>query len=332
MNKIILFTTFVLLAITNYGQDAQYTQFYASPIHLNPAFAGSSVESRLVANYRNQWTGIPNSWQNYSVSYDRFFPSINSGIGVLAYRDQAGYGALSNTSLGLQYAYEARIKRNLFFRPSVELSYNVKSINFNDLTFTDQLLREGSPASLESNITEPTDFIDFAAGFIVNSKVFWIGFSAHHLGEPDESIYGNTGAILQRKYSLHGGYRIKLVNSYGKKTKKEMILAGNFKKQGDFDQLDVGTYFELDPLVIGVWYRTLPFKTNGYAQLNHDAISIILGYHFGKYKIGYSYDVTVSNLGVGSTGGSHELSLIYEWANKKNRKLAKRRIIPCAKF
>lgn len=332
MKKILLYTLFILLTKLIVSQDAQYTQFYAAPIHLNPAFAGSSVESRLAANYRNQWTETPNSWQNYSISYDRFFPSINSGIGILAYRDQAGQGALSNTSVGLQYAYEVRVKRHLYFRPSFEMSYHVKSINFNDLLFTDQLIREFNPASLESNITEPVTFLDFASGFIFNSKVFWVGASIHHLGEPDESLYGQSGAILQRKYSIHGGYRLKLKNQFNKRTKNEMVFAANFKKQGTYDQLDLGIYFELSPLVIGAWYRTLPFKSNGYAQFNHDAISIILGYHFGKYKIGYSYDITVSQLGVGSTGGSHEISIIYEWANKKNRKLSKRRIIPCAKF
>ncbi len=332
MKRFLLYIPLFLFASIGIGQDAQYTQFYASPIHLNPAFAGSSVESRLALNYRNQWTAIPHSWQNYSISYDRFFPSINSGIGVLAYRDQAGQGALSNTVVGLQYAYEVRIKRNLFFRPSFEMSYHMKSINFSNLVFTDQLIREFDPASLENNITEPVSFLDFASGVILNSKTYWIGVAVHHLGEPDESLYGQTGAILQRKYSVHGGYRIQLRNQFNKKTKNEMVLAMNYKKQGGFDQLDMGFYFELSPLVIGMWYRTLPFKSNDYGHFNHDAFAVILGYHFGKYKIGYSYDITVSQLGVGSTGGSHEMSFIYEWANKKNRKLAKRRIIPCAKF
>lgn len=332
MKKLLLLSLLCFLVFQIIGQDAQYTQFYAAPTHLNPSFAGSSVESRLVANYRNQWTSIPNSWQNYNVSYDRYFPQINSGFGLIAYKDQAGQGNLSNTVVGLQYAYEVRLKRHLYFRPSFEMSYHAKSINFNDLIFTDQLMRQGEPASLEANIFEPVNFLDFAVGALINSKVYWFGVSVHHLGEPDESLYGDAGAILKRKYSAHGGYRIALKNHYNKKTKKNAVFAANFKKQGNFDQLDLGFYFELSPMVIGAWYRNLPFKTNGYKHINHDSFALIIGYHFGKYKMGYSYDITVSQLGVGASGGSHEMSISYEWANKKNRRLAKRRIIPCAKF
>ena len=118
----------------------------------------------------------------------------------------------------------------------------------------------------------------------------------------------------------------------GESSKNNMIVAANYKSQGDFDQLDMGMYFELDALILGAWYRHLPFKSTELGKVNHDALAFIVGYQVMKYRIGYSYDVTVSQLSVGSTGGSHEISLTYEWANKKNKKLAKRRIIPCAKF
>jgi len=65
---------------------------------------------------------------------------------------------------------------------------------------------------------------------------------------------------------------------------------------------------------------------------NNDAVAAIIGYYAGPYKIGYSYDITISSLGIGNSAGTHEISLVYEWANKRNIKLAKRRIMPCAKF
>jgi hypothetical protein len=85
-------------------------------------------------------------------------------------------------------------------------------------------------------------------------------------------------------------------------------------------------------MVFGLWYRGLFTKTNGYGHPNHDAISLLAGWHSGQYKFGYSYDVTISQLSVGASAGAHEISITYEWANKRNKKLSKRRIIPCAKF
>lgn len=332
MKKFILSITGFFAAMIAYSQDSQYTQFYAAQTSLNPAFAGGSIENRFIANYRHQWTGVGNPFVNYSVSYDKYLPNINSGVGLIVHRETAGAGGLSNTNFGVQYAYEARLWDDFYFRPGIQFSYVNKSIDFSQLIFTDQMIRDGDPATLEAQITEPVGFFDFAVGGVLNNKKFWLGFSVHHLAEPNEALYQYSESLLPRKYSLHGGYKLNIRDKFGDGTKNNMVFAANYKSQGDFDQLDMGIYFELDALILGTWYRNLPLKTNGYSLINHDALAFIVGYQVMKYKIGYSYDVTVSQLSVGSTGGSHEISLTYEWANKKNKKLAKRRIIPCAKF
>ena len=40
------------------AQDPQFTQFYANPLYLNPAFAGTARCPRLVMAYRNQWPSL----------------------------------------------------------------------------------------------------------------------------------------------------------------------------------------------------------------------------------------------------------------------------------
>ena len=112
-----------------------------------------------------------------------------------------------------------------------------------------------------------------------------------------------------------------------------MVYAFNYKMQNKYDQLDLGFYYEFNPMVFGVWYRGLPvFKKNDYDVVNQDAIAILLGYEFNDIQFGYSYDLTTSAL-LANTGGSHEISLVYEFSNPRNRKYAKRRrVVPCAKF
>ncbi len=332
MNRVLyILIIFLLSTQMGYAQDSQFTQFYAAPTYLNPAFAGTSVQHRLSANYRNQWPSIPGKFVIYNVAYDRYEPDINSGFGILVNREQAGSGALANTTASLQYAYEARIKRDVFFRPALQFTYVHRSINFGELLFTDQMIRDGDEPSLEENILEPVNFFDISAGGLLTTKKLWLGFSAHHLNQPDESLYDDNFSFLPRKYSFHAGYRKKFKSQFGR-NKSSVVLATNYKMQADFDQLDLGLYWEIIPMVVGLWYRSVPFKSNGYGHANHDAINIIVGYHAGRYKIGYSYDITISQLSLGSSGGAHELSIIYEWANRRNKNLSKRRIIPCAKF
>jgi hypothetical protein len=70
-----------------------------------------------------------------------------------------------------------------------------------------------------------------------------------------------------------------------------------YQYQNGFQELMLGTYVKYGAFTAGAWYR------------NKDAFILSLGVDTGKFKIGYSYDVTVSKLNNGVSGGSHEISL-----------------------
>ncbi len=332
MRRFIYIATFILSVVTGYAQDTQFTQFYAAPTYLNPAFAGTTPQSRLSANYRNQWPAIPRAWVAYNFAYDHYIPELNSGFGFIATHDRAGAGAMRGNTIALQYAYEVKITRETVFRPAIQLGYGNRNINFNDLVFSDQLIRNAS-TSLEENIFEPVQFFDAAAGGLLFNPRYWVGVSAHHINQPNESLYPDRLGLVPVKLSVHGGYRFNVGGGIYNRNSQDLVVAFNYKQQGDFNQFDIGAYYELSPLVIGVWYRGLPIiKSNGYGYLNQDAVAILLGIGTDYFRFGYSYDVTVSQFNLGSTAGAHEISLAYTWASAKNAKLARKRIIPCAKF
>jgi|688.fasta_scaffold03259_9 type IX secretion system PorP/SprF family membrane protein len=314
------------------AQDQQFTQFYAAPTAVNPAFAGASVQSRVSAQYRNQWAAIPGGFSAVNLTYDQFLPNINSGMGLLVNYDQAGTGALRTTGIAFQYAYEARIKRNLYFRPALQFGYVSKAIDFDKLTFYDQMIRDGQQPSLEQGTVRPVNYFDMGAGFLVYGPKFWMGFSGFHNNTPDQSFYSNNEEPLARKISAHGGVRIRIKGNSLTRLDHYMVLAANYLSQLQFDQLDFGFYYEFSPIILGLWYRGLPMKSNNYGYMNHDAIAVLLGFQASRYKFGYSYDITVSRLGIGSSAGSHEVSIAYQWSNKHNQRSKKIRIMPCAKF
>jgi len=321
-----------LLAWGSCAQDQQFTQFYSVPTAVSPAFAGASVQSRVSMQYRNQWAAIPGGFTSGNITFDQFMPNISSGIGMLVNYDQAGSGALRSTTVAVQYAYEARIKRNLFFRPALQLGYGQSSIDFSKLTFYDQMIREGDDVSLESGTICPVNYYDMGAGMLLYSPKVWFGTSLSHLNAPDASLTSSSTVILPRKISVHGGYRIRLKGQSLRKLDHYIVFAANYLSQQQFDQLDLGFYYEYSPMILGVWYRGLPVKSNTYGYMNHDALAFLVGFQAGNYKVGYSYDITVSQLGIANSGGSHEVSLVYQWANKHNQRAKKIRIMPCAKF
>ena len=87
----------------------------------------------------------------------------------------------------------------------------------------------------------------------------------------------------------------------------------------------------MSPLVLGVWYRGLPTKNN---LPNNEAVIGLVGVSLENgLDIGYSYDVTISKLGLKNSGGAHEISLTYTflWGDEKSRN-QKSKVIPCFKY
>ena len=84
------------------AQDVGFSQFYANPLYLNPAFAGSVVAPRISLSYRGQWPGLVSAFTTVSASYDQYVPDLHGGIGAIVMTDRVGdHGALSTTSLGV---------------------------------------------------------------------------------------------------------------------------------------------------------------------------------------------------------------------------------------
>ncbi|MCW5912407.1 MAG: type IX secretion system membrane protein PorP/SprF [Cyclobacteriaceae bacterium] len=328
---IFIFCTAKLVA-----QDPQFSQYYAAPLYLNPAFVGTSEDHRFIANYRNQWPNAARGFVTYAFSYDVNLNHYNSGIGFLATVDQAGTAGMRSSQFNFLYSYKWNVSNKWVVSAGLNFGYAFRSIDLNRLIFGDQL-------QFDSNGNVPTDdpalfslgnthYFDFNSGVLAYNKNFWFGFAASHLNTPNRSLI-NQEAEIPIKTSFHGGVRVPL---YGGPFKKEHIsvLAPSFvyKKQGRFDQLDLGIHFLYDPVMLGVWYRGIPIQQNVKDNISQDAMVVILGFQFETLELGYSYDFTVSELGPVS-GGAHEVAVKYKFQAATHVKTKRKdKFIPCPTF
>lgn len=313
------------------AQDAQFTQFYAAPTYLSPAFAGTGAQSRMALQYRDQWPSIPGAFVTYNFALDHYLNELNSGIGLVATHDRAGSGAMSYTSITGQYAYEIELKRKVFIRPALQLGYVNHSVDYSRLVFGDQLTRGGDIATYESLARRTVGYVDMGTGVLFFTPKLWLGMAMHHLNEPDQSLLLGESAV-PRKFSMHGGYRMNIRTAVIRKHQQALVGAFNYRSQGKYDQLDIGAYYELEPVFAGIWYRGIPVKHYEPGYANNDAIALLMGVTVKDWRVGYSYDLTISNL-ASRSGGAHEVSIIYDWADRRRRKaMSKRRVVPCAKF
>lgn len=315
-----------------WAQDAHFTQFYANPTYLSPAFAGTGLQSRVGLAVRDQWPAIPGAFVSANLAVDHYLSDLNSGIGLLVHHDKAGSGALRYTSVSAQYAYEIELKRKVFLRPALQVGYVNHAVDFSRLVFGDQLSRGGAVGTLDDLEGSSVNYADMAAGLLFFTPKLWLGTSIHHLNSPNQSLTGNESRI-PRKFSMHGGYRTRLRTPVIREHAQNVVFAFNYRAQEKFDQLDVGAYFEREPFFAGLWYRGIPvFKRYAPGYGNSDAIAVLVGLIWNDMRFGYSYDITVSRL-AGHGGGAHEITMGYDIVQKhKKRSASKRRVVPCAKF
>jgi len=320
MKKFFLFLIVFFISFMGVSQDLEFTQFYANPLYLNPAFAGSHGCPRIAMNYRDQWPSLSGSYVSYSVAYDQYFDGISGGLGIILVNDVQA--KTINTSSGsLVYSHHTPLSRRWTLLFGAKAGWVQKSLDWSKLTFGDMIdPRKGFiyktgdyPKQGGSN-----GFFDVSSGFLLSSKTFNIGLAANHLTRPNESMIGNQDDPLPMRFTGHASANITPGKSSPYANLMTIMPSVIYTYQNGFSQLNVGTYVKYSNLTFGVWYRSL------------DAFILTVGVNTGTFKVGYSYDITSSQLNNGVSGGSHEVSLGMNFNCKPKAK--KYRTISCPSF
>lgn len=335
------FTLFVtaLVLVSVQAQDPNFSQFFASPLTLNPASTGKfDGLFRVAGNYRNQWPTINNAFDTKTISAD-FHLLKNSllevdrfGVGILGFTDRAGDGILKTDYIAISAAYHKGLDENGYHQLGVGFqgAYTNKRIDVAKIDFEDELTPLGF-TGVTNEIFDQRDlnisYFDLNAGVLYNGSTngynnFYLGASMYHINRPKETFQSGEYYLASRT-TIQGGGRLPvgLYNS--------VHFAANYSFQANANNLMFGGAYalnvnadEVNPtnLYGGVW-----------ARLNNvsDAIIPYIGLEFGDYHLGISYDINISDLQTASNSrGGLELSLIYT-KQPVNRDLRK---LNCPKF
>lgn len=310
---IALFVFLVCYTFTK-AQDPIFSQFYAAPLQLNPAFTGNSKGGLIAMNYRNQWPGLDQAYVTYAASYDQFVSELNSGFGLSVMADDAGRGILRTFNVMGSYSYQVQISKKLAARMGLEAGFINPTLDWNKLVFFDQIDPEngftgptGMPiASSEVQPENLSRFIfDTGAGVLLYSDRYYGGVALRHLNSPDMGFFENPSTAIERglplRMTFHGGAEFPLTDIPSRRYEPSIFLAPSimYIRQGSFSQINVGSLLNVNQVYGGLWYR--------HAGGNPDAIIFLMGFRYDQFRIGYSYDFTISRL-AGRSGGGHEIS------------------------
>ena len=323
-SRIIITCTALILSTLGFSQDAHFSQYYANPIYLNPAFAGLDRCPTVHTNYRNQYPAL-GVYQTYSATYDQYVDRVNGGVGLMALRDDAGNGALTLTEVSGVYSYHLEVNKSFTLLSGFQATFRQRSLDWGNFTFPD-MIDPFYGFVLPTGETPPSNnfnnHLDLSFGMLGFTDKWYVGIVGHHLTEPNEAFLSQSRLPL--KLTAHAGANIpigrkRLYNSLQSYIVPNVV----YQMQGSASQLTAGVSFARGPLAGGLAVRQGSF--------NPDAVIFILGITPPDvpWTFGYSYDYTISDL-TNTLGGSHEVSLGYKFPCRV--KTSKLKPLKCPKF
>ncbi len=320
-------TTLMLLclvcAVAVFAQDPHFSQFYSSPLTLNPAFTGKfNGNLRISGNYRNQWPTINKAYVTGTVSADfailknRVAENDTWGVGIMALTDQSAAGAVKFNYAAISTAYHKSLDEDGFKQLGIgfQTTYSNMNIYTDKLSFEDQLLPDGTfngfTQETFGNTTLKNNYIDLNAGVLFTSSAtendnFYAGISMYHITRPQEQFTNNGFYVLNPRFTFQAGgyFMVGDRNTLHLSALHSEQAGANETVVGGAIQLPVG---EADSDVKGV-----SVYAGAWARLK-DAFIPYVGLDFSDFHLGVTYDINTSELKTASNSrGGMEISLIY---------------------
>lgn len=325
MRQFILVLGFIITITTiNSAQDLHFSQFFLSPLSLNPANTGNFEGSvRLGGIYRAQWFNIPKGYNTYSVSVDA--PIIKGfrekdwvGVGLLMFQDVSGeLGLIYNGSwLSGSYHFALDKDRSKIFTIGVQggavgRRLDPELLQQDGIFLTE--LQTGMRSTDRSLISESAmgpeqqrgGKTDYSAGLLYQGEVgeagyMTLGLSVNHISRPRKALITGSGYRMPMRIQAHASTSFALTD---KLILSPLVLYQNVANRGsELNLAAIGGFVMNDSKGVVVNFGA------GYRVL--DAIEVYIGLDYGDFRIGGAYDITTSGLR-NASGGAFELAATY---------------------
>lgn len=304
----------LLLGFSMYcsAQDIHFSQFFNSPMNLNPALTGQfNGDYRFVGNYRNQWQSVTTPFRTVGISADarNIFQKNNIHSGVAIYNDKTGDSRFGTFLLNLSGAYSIPISSdsNQFITAGIQTGFTQRSINYSALNFDKQFNGYAYDPSLaigEDFANDGRTWLNLNTGiaytyFISSRNTITTGISFNNLTKPKQTFFSDNGIKLDRRICLHGEAGILITQKF------DAIPAFQLQMQGKYKEMNVGGAARYHYLPDIAFY-------GGFYYRNKDAGYFRIGVDYDNIHTSITYDLNTSTLRPASNSrGGIEIGIVY---------------------
>ena len=336
--RLLFVTMLALFAGKCIAQDPHFSQFYSSPLTLNPAFTGKfDGNFRFAANYRNQWPTIDRAYETMTASIDfqilknKISPIDTWGVGLMAYSDKSAAGAVAFNYFSVSTAFHKGLDEDGYKQlgAGFQATYANMNIYTANLKTGDQLSSQGftlpqdDPLLQQGTISK--SYLDVNAGMLYTSSAtdrdnFYVGASVYHINRPRVSFTTDALYLLSPRATFHAGGYFPIGDI------TTLHLSALYSTQAGANETLLGGSLQFAASNIENDDTPLSFYAGAWVRFG-DALIPYLGLEYGEWRFGTTYDYNISSLKAASESrGGIELSLIYI------NKTAGSKGLPCPKF
>jgi len=300
------------------AQDIHYSQFFNSPLNLNPALAGIfNGDGRVHANIKDQWSAVPVGYTSGDLGLDLKHGVGKKGhflgYGLLLNYDRAGDLDLGWTGGNAFLSFSLTAGDYSYFTPGVTLGFYQRGFNSANARAGNIWDGKGiDPTGVSESLgSDDITFIDFGAGLNYRwqksfRKHLDLGVSLAHINMPTQKFSNSEAYESDRPMRLNAYAMLNAPLG----DKLDILLNGLYSGQEAYQEIVLNAQAKIylsetknKALFLGAGYRL------------NDAWYPMLGIQIGQFYGAFNYDVNTSGFDVATTGrGGPELSLRYIWA------------------
>ncbi len=322
-NTILTLTLLVVLCYFAKGQDPRFSQYFASPLTLNPANTGNfEGPIRMTSNFRNQWQGVGTTLNTGTISAeftlvkDKLKYGDRFSIGVLGLYDRALEGGFNSSFIGPSVGYHLWLDEDLHHKLSIGFQGMLvnKRIDPTRLSFATQFTSGGFDLNLPSYEifqNQNINYFDWNTGLLYNfsneSGSYYIGVSAYHLTKPSESFFGDESMKVPIRMTYNAGL------SYYLGDRGTIVASAIHQRQGTQTETVAGIAYGH---FINAGLNDISIYMGGWYRLKESIIPYV-GLTYNNLHFGISYDVLTGGMSQSRLNNkSIELSLSYMFRDK----------------
>lgn len=319
--SILLLLTFLVSTLR--GQDVLPSQFYASPVLLNPALTGKLKchTIRGILLYRNLSGISPAPNQTYTAAFDAKVISHHGskselGLGVLATNEIANNnGELGNYAAGASVGYHYLIGEKHSISLGAQGTYITRNIDLFSLHYANQI---GPSGPFLSMWPPPGPIIESNRNANINAGIHWqsdwekfgfeIGGSISNILSETLVLSGSQTYTLGPRYTGHAKADIRISDLVSLEP-TALFSSRNSIQRVDFGSAVYITLGKVD-LKVGIGNRMV----GGIMGLQHDALWALYAMEYEGFFIGLSTEGGTGGM-TDANGGyrGFELSLGYKY-------------------